>query len=256
MAKFAEWLFVVIPVVLGLIVILVPTKKEDAKGHTRWRYILGACLLLYGLLAWWEQNNQDRQRDKAIRDTSEQVSVQVTKDVTKAVAEQYQAVIQNLTSQIGDLKGQLAAQGKDVSMIKASNIVSGKNPVKVEVTNPPRQPAAPPTNISWTQSQSSTSGKAAVIVKLSVDSSVNIPAFLATCDRPCNTSQAITAGVSMAQFLSSNSDNTVTGFVFSTPRPLTAGTRVTWTILSNDDQPINVLKVRLLPPTELPEQFR
>lgn len=38
--RFLLWLVVVIPVGLGILLIWVPTKDEDWKGHMRWRKVL------------------------------------------------------------------------------------------------------------------------------------------------------------------------------------------------------------------------
>ena len=252
------WLVLVIPVGLGLVVMLVPEKHEDRKGYTRWRYILGASLILYGGLCWWQQSRSTKSAFKDRQEAIQQTSTQVTGAVTKAVSDQYQAVVKNLTNQIGVLKGQLASQSKDLSLIKGSNIVTGRKPVKVEVTNPPiRQPAPSPVNISWEQkSADKINGKAATLIVLRVSNFVGIPAFLATCDRACETSGASVAGASMAQPLHSTNDPTVAGFVFMLPRPLAPGIDVEWTVVSEDDKPVSIVKVRLLSPSELPESLR
>jgi hypothetical protein len=40
-----------------------------------------------------------------------------------------------LQSQVFSLESQLSEQSKNVDIIKRSNIVTGKNPVRVEITN-------------------------------------------------------------------------------------------------------------------------
>jgi len=135
--KILGLLVVVVPVALGLIVILVPAKREDPKRHILWRFALGACLIAYGGLTWWQQSRAtriaNRERESAIEETSASVSANVTKTVTQ----QYSQMIADQKQEIADLKKQLSAQGKDVAVIRNSNIVTGKAPVKVEVTNPP-----------------------------------------------------------------------------------------------------------------------
>jgi len=111
----------------------------------RWRYGLGASLILYGGLVWWQQSRAIREaskdRETAITDTSKKVAA----DVTKAVTEQYSQMIADQKSRIGELQGQLSEQTKDLRVIKGSNIVTGKQPFKVEVTNGSQtaSPAAP-----------------------------------------------------------------------------------------------------------------
>jgi hypothetical protein len=59
-----SWLVLWIPVVLGVVVIAIPAKHEDKPGHMRWRYALGACLILYGGLAWWQQSRERTAEEK------------------------------------------------------------------------------------------------------------------------------------------------------------------------------------------------
>jgi len=182
----------------------------------------------------------------------------VTKDVTKIVGDQYQSVIKSLTDQIGILKAQLASQATTLGTIKNSNIVTGKKPVPVQVINPPATPPLPPpVNISWQQAATQPlNGKATVLVTLRVDNPLAIPAFLATCDRPCETQEATVVGASQESNLNVNNQPTLTGFVFNQPRPLTPGIDVTWTIVSEDDKPVTIIKVRIVQPSELPESMR
>jgi len=112
-------------------------------GRGKWRYGLVLVGAIFSLLAWWQQTRSlqaaKKDRDEAIKQTSEQV----TKSVTEAIGSQYKELIGSLTNQIGNLKGQLAEQGKKVDVIQKSNIVTGKNPIKVEVTNEPSSIGSP-----------------------------------------------------------------------------------------------------------------
>lgn len=107
------WLSAFIPVFLGLVVILVPAKQEDARIHMRWRYALGVALILYGGLVWAQQTREDREsqveRDKAVKDTAAQTSAEVSATVNR----QYQDMIADLNMQILSLKTQLSDQAKD-----------------------------------------------------------------------------------------------------------------------------------------------
>lgn len=230
------------------------------RERPRWRWgviAFGVCL---SALTWLQISRDIVARENAIRYTSQQVAAETSKQVTKAVTEQYSQMIADQKRQISDLQTQLAAQGKDVSAIKSSNIVTGKKPLKVEVINsqPKNQPPLPtPVNVSWTQNASDPiNGKAALKVSLRVDNFVGIPAFLATCDRPCETSNATVPGASMAQFLHVTNDPNAAGFVFTQPRPLAPGIDVDWSIVSEDEKPIRIMSVRLLPVSDLPESLR
>ena len=74
----------------------------------------------------------NKDREAAIAETSAKVSA----DVTKSVTQQYSQMIADQKQEIADLRKQLSTQGNDVAVIRKSNIVTGKAPVKVEVTNP------------------------------------------------------------------------------------------------------------------------
>jgi hypothetical protein len=134
-----SWMLIVLPVAFGFILILVPGKAEDEQKHMRWRYILGGCLIAFGVLTWVQQSRAikvaAKDRENAITETSGKVASATSASVTKAVGEQYQTMITDLTNQIQALKQQLAAQAKDVGIIKGSDIVTGKKPIQVEVTN-------------------------------------------------------------------------------------------------------------------------
>lgn len=68
-----SWLVVVVPVLLGLVVMLVPAKQEDKRRHMRWRYILGACLIVYGGLSWWQQSRAAVASDKEVQSRRQEV---------------------------------------------------------------------------------------------------------------------------------------------------------------------------------------
>jgi hypothetical protein len=252
-----SWLVLVVPVVLGLIVILVPAKREDAKRHMRWRYILGASLILYGCITAWQQHRAIKASTKERDDAIKQTSAQVTRDVTKIVGDQYSEVVKNLTDQIGDLKGQLAKQSKDVNTIKGSDIVTGKKPINVNVVNPTSAP--PPTageslpNVSWTQEQTaSVDGKAVTLVTFRVGDYLRVPAFIAVCDRPCHAVSASASGVSQARPLNSSRENNLAGALYVLPRPMPPQTECWLRIASADSTPAKVTLFRILKETELP----
>lgn len=130
---FLPWIVVIAPTffALGLEVI-----DERVRKHPYWHYGVIAFGLTLSGLTWWQQSRETSARENAIQETSQQVAAETSKQVTRAVTEQYSQMVADQKRQIADLQDQLTAQGKDVSVIKGSNIVTGKNPVKVEVTNP------------------------------------------------------------------------------------------------------------------------
>jgi hypothetical protein len=142
--QFLGWAVIAFPFLLSILFVFIPARAEDEKRHMKWRYVLVGVGAIFSLLAWWQQERSlqaaKKDRDAAVKQTSDQV----TKSVTEALGNQYKELINSLTTQIGELKGQLTVQGKDVNLIKSSNIVTGKNPVRVEVTNPGTPDGGPP----------------------------------------------------------------------------------------------------------------
>lgn len=137
--------------VLAFVVVIAPTvfaigiEVIDRRIRERpyWRFgIIGFGLALSGL-TWLQLSRETTARENAIRDTSQQVAAETSKQVTRAVTEQYSQMVADQKSQIADLQNKLASQAKDVSLIKRSNIVTGKNPIKVEVTNEPSSIGSP-----------------------------------------------------------------------------------------------------------------
>lgn len=249
-------------VVMGptIFAVCVEVMSENVRKHPFWKYGVIFFGIVLSVLTWLQISIQDANARREQQAAIEEVASKTSERVTKVVSSQYQSVVTGLTNQIAVLKGQLASQSKDISTIKHSNIVTGSKPVPVDVMNLPpanKPQSGRPTNISWQQqAREPVNGKAAVLVTVRVDNSVIVPAFLATCDRPCETSQATVIGVSSASTLRSANDPTVAGFVFTQPRPLTPGIEVQWIIVSEDEKPVTISKVRLLSPLELPENLR
>lgn len=105
---------------------------------------------------------------------------------------------------------------------------------------------SPEPKIAWKQDEGPLrDGKASVDLTLSVDHSMEVPAFYAICDRPCETIGAMVfPGLTQNFFLQYPSPNK-TGFGFSAPRPLGPGVRVIWTIRARDGiQPFQVTEVQ------------
>lgn len=116
------WLIVFVPVGLGLIVILVPSKHEDPKRHMRWRWILGILLIVYGGVVWWQ----------GIRNMNEQTAIRAEGDRrTAAIQTQYDTLNGQLKS-IGQFVehppvGLTKAQVADVVRTQLSAVAAGKS---------------------------------------------------------------------------------------------------------------------------------
>jgi CxxC motif-containing protein len=192
-----SWMLIILQVAFGFILILVPAKQEDLKRHMRWRYALGGLLIAFGVFTWIQQSRALKasiaDREKAITETSERVSIKVAADtsasVTKTVTELYSQMIAQQKSQISDLQAQVKAQGSDVKAIKGSDFISGKNPIKVEVTN--GLPSAPTSaqvenmRMSWdVETSIHNDAPYAKKVTIQVDAPVNPIKFAIVCDAP------------------------------------------------------------------------
>lgn len=264
-----------IDTVLAAAVVLLPTlfavgievASKEIKQHPYWR--VGVLLFGVGLsgLTWVQMSRATKaaakDREAAILETSQRVSTDVSKSVTQAVTGQYASLISSLNQQIGTLEQKLAAQGKDVATIKGSNIVSGKGPVKVEVINPPsrqQEPNTPPLpGVNWTQEpkKADSGHHPQVGVQFAADAILDVPAFVAICDRPCKAIDGGCIGMSqVAGLLNVPNDPTVGGIVFGIPRPLAAHTQCAMTLESGNDKPVRVVELRVLRSSELPMSLR
>jgi hypothetical protein len=235
------------------------------------RWAVATVLLLMGVGAFAAdkiQKNQERlEREQAIKDTSRDVAAETSKQVTKVITDQYSQMVADQKREIDELQKKLEAQGRDVSVIKSSNIVSGKKPIQVEVTNPTSAPvnSSLPSlpNLSWTQEVVTTTAdgkpveKPTVAVKFRVDGFLNVPAFLAVCDGPCSTLSATSPPMSQATYLNGGAAQpNVAGALYNTPRPLASGVVSTIQIASSNGQTIKVLSFRILRESELPINLR
>jgi hypothetical protein len=227
------------------------------------RWIAAIALLLVGIGAFAAdkiQKNQERgEREQAIKDTAKEVAAETSKQVTEAVTDQYSQMVADQKKQISDLQAQLAAQSKDVNLIKDSNIVTGKKPVKVEVINPTsgsNAPAESLPNLSWTQEQTEKlNGKAALMIDFRVDDFLKLPAFIAVCDKPCTTySAGALIGMTQATYLSAPPN--AAGAIINLPRPLPPATPCRIRLVSADTTPIKVLSFRILKESEIPMNLR
>ena len=98
-------------------------------------------------------------------------------------------------------------------------------------------------------------GKPSINIRLSVDRSMEVPAFVARCDRPCKTLSfhpmlpffSTPAG----DILSVPTDPTITGINIKTPRPLGAGIRILWEVQAVDASTLRIISVDKIPPDQI-----
>ena len=203
---FLNWFVIAIPLLVTVGATVLALKIPHERHY--WKFVTGAFVvgLVFSGLTYWQQVRVARQatkdRDAAIRETSTEVARETTENITKAIGEQYKGIIASLTQQVGDLKGQLATQGKKVDAISSSNIVTGKKPIPVEVTNgsAPAASAAQVENLrmSW-ERETSTHSDAPYAEKVTIqsDAPVNPIKLLIFCTAPLKYAELKIADVTL-----------------------------------------------------------
>jgi len=127
---------------------------------------------------------------------------------------------------------------------------SRRNESKARMNPAEVGPGSP--RVSWAQA---TEGPTVKVV-FSVDDTMELPAFKATCDRPCNNVRSEATGNYEPIPLSfDNAPNSV-GLTLRSPRPLGAGVRVLWVIRSLDQRSITITDFRILEIGEVPAELR
>jgi hypothetical protein len=255
--------------ILMFVVIMGPTffalvveiMSESVRRHPFWRYGVIAFGVILSGLTWWQISRQEAKasiaQESAIERVSGEVSQKVSTSVAKSVGDQYQQTVQSLTDQIGALKGQLAAQGKKVDAISTSNIVTGKNPIKVQVTNPNEGSGPSLPNLSWSQDKAElVDGKPSIAVHFRIDGPLNLPAFAAFCDRPCKRVSGQAGVMSHYIDLDWPGQEKVTGAYFDVPKPFASGTSGMLQIVSLDGTPARINIFRIMKENEIPIELR
>ena len=240
---------------------LLPPKSRESK---LWRPSVIGFGIVLSLLVWFQISYSSEQsikdKEMAIKETSQQVAARTSKDVTRSVTSVYTKIVASQNAQIQKLQGQLSAQSRKVDVISKSNIVTGKEPIAVWVTNPspanPPYPSAPLPNLSWTQKPGEPEkGKATVVVSFRVSDDLAFPAFLAVCDGPCKTLSGACTPMSQASFLGASVPY-VAGIIFNMPRPLPDDSSCSVSLVSASAKPITVTQFRILKKSELPITLR
>jgi hypothetical protein len=140
------WSVIFFPFALSILFFFIPTRQENKGAHMKWRIALVVLGFAFSGVAGWQQDRAsktaNKEREKAISETATQTSERVTKVLSKEYAEQtktlrkdYSEQINSLYQKVGILQQQISEQGRDVTTIKQSNIVTGKKAIKVEVIN-------------------------------------------------------------------------------------------------------------------------
>ncbi len=208
-----------------------------------WRFVSSAIAvgLLLGAIMYVQQmktlGRATGDRDAAITEASKRVAEETTKNVTEAVGGQYEQQVKALTNQVVELEAQLSAQGKNVDVIKDDHANdSGK------------QSSAGLPSIFWIEDDSQGSAQ----VRFRIYGPLNVPAFVAVCDRPCKAVSGQVGTGSEGLPLIGSTDRKVAGFIFNKPRPMPPGSAGTVTLQSLDKGAVRVMTFRILRESEIP----
>jgi hypothetical protein len=140
------WFVVAVPFLVTVVAAIISLKLPSERHYKKFIGSAVAIGLVFSVLTYWQQVRMVRQAKIDQQSAITATAKETTKNVAASVGKQYDLLVSSLTSQVGELKGQLAAEGKKVDLIGNSNIVTGKTPVHVVVENPsahPQQPGEP-----------------------------------------------------------------------------------------------------------------
>lgn len=146
-----SWAVIILPTLFALTLEFV---NEEIRKHRVWKVGVIVFGILLSVLTFWQQKraatNADTAQRKALDENASKVAKETTDNVSTAVGKPLTDLIEKLTEQNQKLAAQVTAESNDVKAIKGSNLVSGKQPLKVEVANlpsaapagqqPPQQP--------------------------------------------------------------------------------------------------------------------
>ncbi len=230
-------LFVVlIPILVALgctgLALKLPT--EGSEQDRAMRLLAGAFVigLFFSGVIWWQQTTVADQLAQARQTAVGQKAEAAWNSVENKV---YEEKIKTLTEQVNSLKAQLANQGNSPQPAVAATTVKQQN--------------AQLPKIYWTQD---TTGSGQTAVRFKIYGPLNIPAFVAICDRPCRaTSGQIGAGNEGTQVVGATSK--IAGYVFRNPRPVKAGSEG---FVIVEPSSAKVTDFRALGESEIPEALR
>jgi hypothetical protein len=203
---------------------------EGSDAHRLRKLLVGALVLgiLVSLLIWRQQSDMDDERLQASQAASTVAASQLAQSVGTRT---YDEKINALNAQVASLHAQLANKPQSAS----STITTGAI----------KQQSALLPKIYWTQADEAGGTTA---VRFKIYGPLNIPAFVAICDRPCRATHGeIGSGSEGEQVVGTTGK--VAGYVFSKPRPIQAGTEG---FVIVEPGSAKVTEFRVLNDTEIP----
>ena len=229
-----------------------------------WRFISGgiAVGLLLSAILYWQQlqavSRSIQERDHDITEATNRAVYEATQRVSQEVGKRYQQQISSLTKQVTNLESQSSGQ-ENRSDIVGSNMSSSAPAAKGGAlpSGPATaaKPSGPTPGIFWIQ-RDEAAGKGTAEVQFRIYGPLNVPAFIAVCDRPCRAVGGQAGTGSEGIVLEGSSDRDVAGYLFKKPRPMPAGTEGTITLQSSSRESLNVTTFRILRESEVPANLK
>lgn len=198
---------IILPVLLALGVTyaswMIAIEGSDAQRLRK--IMVGALVLgvLVSLLIWRQQSDQDDELNQ-MRNAAATAAAQAAQTPD---FKQYDEKITALNAQVASLQAQLADKPE------------GTNPSVAAVSIKEQSKVLP--KIYWTQADEAGGTTA---VRFKIYGPLNIPAFVAICDRPCRATHGEIGSGSEGEQVVGATGGKVAGYVFSKPRPIQAGT--------------------------------
>jgi hypothetical protein len=216
MTSFLGILVLALPVVASVVVFFMPDKAESPVGHKRWRTAFIFFAVFYSGLVWFWQYRTDAEaeakRVEALKQNSE--------SVRKVVKDEDQTMMTGLNATITTLSNLVSSQQKQISDIHDSNIVTGKKPVRVEISNPNSLRGEAPPDIhvsSMPGTQDPKFGKNALQFILTTNKVMNGARVQVSCKNKINNGSVSILGTNYAAGIISRmlDDNTYVGEIGS-----------------------------------------
>jgi hypothetical protein len=223
---------VVLPILLTLGVTYVSwmVALEGSDSDRLKKLLVGALVLgvLGSLLIWRQQSDIDDELNQ-MRNAS--ASAAASQEAQTNDIKQYDEKIKALNAQVASLQAQLSNKPQNASPAVAAGSI--------------KQQSAVLPKIYWTQADEAGGTTA---VRFKIYGPLNIPAFVAICDRPCRATHGEIGSGSEGQQVVGTTGK-VAGYVFSKPRPIQAGTEG---FVIVEPGSAKVTEFRVLSDTEIP----
>ena len=161
---------------------------------------------------------------------------------------EYEQKIALLNAQVLDLQRRLANQSQKLQMSPANADRTGAPPVG--------NPAAGNAQVYWAQNPLKEGDAGELELRFRVYGPVDIPAFVAICDKPCKVERASAGAGSEGTELTGSTSRNIAGYIFKKPRPMPAGTEGYMVLRGPGSGGFQVTEFRLLDESEVPANLK